>query len=387
MEKILERMQLHTAGLCLQDVIERAENAYLSRGKDILQFEKHNVFDYMEEDIKRIRDRAAKDADLVRYCYFLSEVLRTEDSVMLSRLSSPCKEKKDALYDLLPIFALLDHIPAMTQNLRERGVPEDVIQDTCKMFQNQVQDFIDLHGHPGISGYVTWLQLFLQCKIIRVGRLNLEMTTYGDSFEIITNGEKVAAIPNSVSFHKSGRVLGSVGCEEAEDSFVGIFSEKEDAFCGLVTENGLCTSQTMQYNKRTWRRVITKGTPVISVHIPSGGSLSPEICERDLARGKAIIQKCFGNYRHFYCASWLLDPMLGELLNHRGNLCRFAERFLRFPFKSDGTSVFGYVFHQPADTAPALLPEETSLAKAIKAHLCRGGHIYGACGVIVDMEG
>ena len=386
MKRILQKLNLDVGDLAVEDAMLRAERAYHRRGTEILQFEKYHIFDYMQNDIARIRDKIAEDGDLIRYCYFLSEILETGDSSAIASLSSPCKDRKDEMFDLLPLFGLLDRIPDMVRNLRARCVPEDVVLDTCKMFQNQVQDFVDLHHRYGISDYVLWLWRFLQCRIIRVGRFNLEMTLYQAPFEILTDGNRCVAIPNGLTFHKSGRVLGSVGCEATDGSFDGAFWENDSCFSGLVTENGLCKRETAQYAKSEWRLAVTRGTPVISVHIPSGGPLSPDVCERDLARGKELINRCFGEYRHFYCKSWLMDPQLGDLLNQKGNLFRFAERFLRFPAKSQGRAVFTYAYQLPADTPPERLPEHTTLAKAVKKHLCAGGHIYESCGIIVDGE-
>ena len=387
MEKFLRRFIYDVGDVPLNGLLLRAEQAYLSGGTDIMEFEKYNIFDVLRDDIARVRDKAVKDRELVRYCYFLSEVIREGGPGLISRFSSPCKELKDETYDLLPLFALLDHIPSMVGELRRRGVPEDIIEDTRKMFQNQVEDFVALYHRLGVRSYVSWLCQFLQCRIIRVGRFNLEMTTYREPFDILSNGSQCVAIPKQISFHRSGQILGSVGCEDAVGSFESDFAEKDGHFRGIVTENGICRPQRVQYSKSEWRTIITEGTPVISVHIPSGGSLSPDVCEADLARGKAIINECFGEYRHFFCKSWLLDTQLEELLDHRGNLCSFGQRFLRFPFKSNGKGVFEYVLLMPSDTPLDSLPEKTSLARAVKAHLCSGGHIYGSCGIIADMEG
>ena len=386
MERMLQRLNFDIKDLSLNELTDRAEYAYEMRGTDIMQFEKYNIFDVMKDDIAAIRDQALKNADLVRYCYFLSEIIREDNHALISHFSSPLKERKDEVYDLLPLFALLDHIPQMISNLREQNVPESIIADTCEMFQNQVGDFLKLNHRFGVSDYVSWLCLFLRCKIIRVGRFNLEMTTYREPFEILTNGKSCVALPNQVIFHQSGNVLGSIGCENADNSFEATFVESDCYFRGLAIENALCKPQAVQYDKKEWKHIITYGTPIISIHIPSGGSLYPDVCEQDLARGKEIINQCFGEYRHLFCKSWLLDPQLGEMLDRRGNLHAFAKRFLRFPIKSNGMGVFEYVFACAPNTPLESLPENTTLAKSIKRHLLSGGHIHGACGIIMDTE-
>jgi len=77
-----------------------------------------------------------------------------------------------------------------------------------------------------------------------------------------------------------------------------------------------------------------------------------------------------------------LDLQLKEILGKETNLTRFADRFIRFPAKSSGKSVFSYLY-LTRNHDPALLPERTSMQRAVKRHLMAGGHIYGAKGIVL----
>ena len=100
--------------------------------------------------------------------------------------------------------------------------------------------------------------------------------------------------------------------------------------------------------------------------------------------GADIIKRCFGNFKAFYCSSWLLDPQLKRIIGKETNLTAFADRFVSFPVKSSGNEVFEYVFNLHAAVSPSELNTTTSLSKALKEHFISDGHIYGAAGIFFD---
>ena len=102
----------------------------------------------------------------------------------------------------------------------------------------------------------------------------------------------------------------------------------------------------------------------------------------DFVRAEELIEKTLGAFKLFYCNSWLLDPQLKKILGKETNLTRFADRFIRFPAKSNGKSVFSYLY-LTRNYDPAMLPEKTSMQRAVKRHLVAGGHIYGAKGIVL----
>ena len=109
--------------------------------------------------------------------------------------------------------------------------------------------------------------------------------------------------------------------------------------------------------------------------------MTEESCQNDMARGGKIIEKCIGEVKAFVCESWLLDPQIPALLGKETNLTRFGARYERAPIKSDGGGVYEYVFLCKRSTPIAELPEKSSFAKAVKAHMLSGGYIYGSIGV------
>ncbi len=369
-----------SVGAC-EKYFTKAVETFKIQGNGILDFEKYNIFTYMKDDISRIRDEIAKDNDNVIYSYMLAEAIKENDVQVIKTLSHPKKDLKSEIYDTLPLFALLENVPFMLSEHKELGIPEEVSKATCNMFENQIQDFIDLNQRYGISDYVTWMLGFVKSRIIRVGRFNFEVTKYRCKFDVFENCGKVIIFPNGVNFHKSGQILGSVGCDDENGDFYGVVKETDTSYIGLSVKDGVCLNEKLTLDKTVWKRVLTEGDYVVSVHIPTGGALSPDICDKDIAYGKEIIKKCLCDFKAFYCSSWLLDPQIKKITGKESNVTKFGDRFERFPKKDGGKSVYEYVFGVPDTTPIDMLPEKNSFAKAIKQHLLSGGHIYDTNGI------
>lgn len=360
---------------------ETAKKRLEAEKAEIFNFEKYKCYTYMKEDLARVRDALLLDKDNLLYAYFLHEILKKRDRELLKRTSAPRAEDKNELYDTLPLFALLAEIPTMWEEQKKRGIPEDVRRDTANMFENQVQDFIDLNGHLGIKGYFFWMLRFLDLYILRVGRFNLEYTTFGENYDVFDTKSGLLMMPTEGRFHRSGQVLGSAGCADEDGAFEVTLTETEDAYIGYPVVNGVCKNEKITLKKSECKKLLSKGDAVISVHIPSGGPMTDEISTRDLARGGQIVEKCLGEVKAFVCESWLLDVQIPKLLGKETNLTRFGARYERAPIKSSGGAVYDYVFLCPKSTPVEALPEKSSFAKAVKAHMLAGGYLYGAVGV------
>lgn len=316
-----------------------ALTSFKEKGTEILDFEKLHIYTYMKEDLANIRDEIAKDERNIIYCYFLNSVLLTDNAKLINSVCKPKYDKKSEVFDTLPLFSLLYEVPAMCKRLEDRGISKDIIDATCSMFENQVQDYMDLYGHFGISAYVIWLLMFINNKIIRVGRFNIEITTFDNN------------------------------CVYRKDNELSVISS--------------CDAESIP----TDAEIIAKpGDTIISVHIPSGGRLDFDENTADLKRAAEIVTECFGEFKLFYCNSWLLDPMIKKVMGKDTNMTRFADRFTRYPIESIGTSVFHYLYLTTDTENIDILPENTSMQRKIKTHLKSGGKIYNFQGVFTKYD-
>ena len=127
---------------------------------------------------------------------------------------------------------------------------------------------------------------------------------------------------------------------------------------------------------------------VINVHIPAGVRLTPENCEYAYGECARIVKKTFPDFKYkaFVCFSWMMDKQLKNMLGPDSNILRFQSRFTTFFRDKPTDGVLTFVFGYPAGVKPdySELAEDTSLRRAIKAHLLAGGSIYADGGIFFD---
>lgn len=117
-----------------------------------------------------------------------------------------------------------------------------------------------------------------------------------------------------------------------------------------------------------------EGMDIVSLHIPTDVDLCPEVLRPSLQAGLAELARLFPAYaeKPVCCHSWLLSPLLRELLPENSNILRFQELFDIEPDTNPGSDVLLWVFKDPR-LPFADLPENTSLQRRLKRFLLDGG--------------
>lgn len=121
----------------------------------------------------------------------------------------------------------------------------------------------------------------------------------------------------------------------------------------------------------------------INVHIPSDASLAAVDMDASLAAWDAFAARYRPQWRGLplVCESWLLSPVLPELLTEDSHILAFQRRFDLIADRPDAPDWREWIF----DTNPAPvtdLPERTGLQCAAKRHLLAGGMIGVGIGVL-----
>jgi hypothetical protein len=139
---------------------------------------------------------------------------------------------------------------------------------------------------------------------------------------------------------------------------------------------------------RTVLPLVTEDLPALSVHIPARGPLTPELSAESFAMAGDFFGRHFPehDYRYATCYSWLLDPQLAEYLPEDSNIMRFQRSFTPVPEAEPDAEpepdsdafVVALVFNQALVPGDGLdrLPQDTTLQRAIVAHLRAGRHWY-----------
>ena len=127
----------------------------------------------------------------------------------------------------------------------------------------------------------------------------------------------------------------------------------------------------------------SRGDPVISVHIPSDAILSRRELDSTYTMAKRFLSEYFGDfaYKYIYCASWLLSPVLQDLLKPDSRILEFQSDYKIINYIADNDSYMVWVYKRKYEDLKSL-PETTTLAKNIKNHLLGGGKIGIGYGIL-----
>lgn len=121
----------------------------------------------------------------------------------------------------------------------------------------------------------------------------------------------------------------------------------------------------------------SEGRWVLSSHIPQSGPLTPAAVDESFALASTFFAEHFADYpvREFHCLSWLLDPQLVSVLAPDSNMVLFQQRWSLYgeAILGDQDALF-FTFRRRGDVDLDLLPQETSLQRAIVGRLKAGDH-------------
>lgn len=123
----------------------------------------------------------------------------------------------------------------------------------------------------------------------------------------------------------------------------------------------------------------------IGMHIPSDTVLTRGMCEASLAEAQRFVKQYFSKWQDasYVCHSWLLSPVLKELLAPGSHILTFQKAFRILSVDEEDLSFLEWVYGRE-DISFEELPERTSLQRNIKRYLLAGGKIGSAIGVLCN---
>lgn len=138
----------------------------------------------------------------------------------------------------------------------------------------------------------------------------------------------------------------------------------------------------LQFEKSAFRGIesvcvdgvtVNPGDTVYNVHIPSGGSISPEACADSFQRAKAFLGE---DPLILHCGSWLLYNENPNIFPSAKNVLAFREQFQIYESreKPEGEDLWR-IFGKHFDGDVASLPQNTSMQKETAAWLATGRQI------------
>lgn len=368
-DEVMDEFDVHGCRFLTQEYYEWLDDTYAPFGK-------HR--DLYLESAAVVRKSEALSRFFALICRALSD--RETVSADLAALDLPKHPtgEPDLAYDMLQGLALCSQIPYCDEGMKKRGIPEQLRHAVICSMAASVDKYMERHG--GRPGYhlLVWHQYTLDGRLYVLGRLQYELfSTFKVKAVVYRNaaGESIA-LADGVTLHRDGFPLGARGYEDAEGSFTPTVTETEDAYVGHPYDGrGYVGREAVTLKKSEWTRAVGYGDTVIGVHIPAGGKLTDEAVADSIEECERFLAKHFPEARPkaYVCGSWMMNPMLSDMLGAESNLGKFSSRFSPMGLRSAGTGIFNFVFLKPdMSFDPTELPENTNLERILKAHTLAG---------------
>lgn len=126
------------------------------------------------------------------------------------------------------------------------------------------------------------------------------------------------------------------------------------------------------------------GKNAISIHIPSDAILTDEKIDLSLRQAKEFFATFYPEYDKvtYFCFSWLLSPVLKDMLPPTSKILKFASRFdvTRYDENLEDYKLWVFKNNQ---LKPENFPENTSLQRNLKKHVLNNGKVGVAFGVLI----
>lgn len=292
--------------------------------------------------------------------------------------------------DMLPVLVLLSEVPTAVKLYEARGFNEAQIKKNLDNIRINIWVREITLGRPMLDqGLFGWLSLYMKALIFDHKAFNFQPNQWPMKSMVIRNKNtgEFAILVNETKVHKSGRVLGSKGCESDEDSFTATFTETADAFIGHCTVNGKIQRTSKIYHKTEWESALRPGDDTVGLHIPRKTNLDPEYVSESLREGLELTKKYYPEFspKFIICGSWLLCPELVDILGPDAKLSKFNMRFLKYPLcDTSGAGCLGYVW--PGNPGPVEnYEEDTTLQRGIKKMMLNGEYVLSCAGLITEV--
>jgi len=275
------------------------------------------------------------------------------------------------------LLVMLAMVPLVRQAHAAIGVPEDVTRETCleaKSFALNYQD-----GNQGRWGVflnqLYWLRHYPACRLFRLGRFEFMLRSFGGPLEAYRNrhtGQVLALSEDGIRYAASGyRPIGDV---EAPGDFTARLAHGDGFVEGTpISPRGMALNRTVRLSLDNWEPVLRRDDAVLDMHIPAGGSMTPERAKDSFERAVRFFATQFPDRpaKAIACGSWIYNTQLEDLLEPTANLLTHMRELYLFPTPSNGRDGLWFLFYTD-NVDPATARRDSSVRRAVLDHLAAG---------------
>lgn len=290
----------------------------------------------------------------------------------------PLGDLSGALYLLIA----LDAIPRMLDIHRRRGVPEAVSRDGVSHYAASLRRYQQQHnGRIGVRPRILyWLRNHVRGDLYRLGRLEYMVKPFRGRLVAWRHRRRravVALAADGSRFDDEGYMV----TDDEPAAWTTALRDNGFAVTGApISPRGHAERRVVTLSRDEWEVALSPDDPVLEVHIPDGGGMTPEACRASMQQALEFFPRHFPgcSFTGFACASWILNPQLATIYRPDSNMVLWQRELYLYPIPNHADARSGlYFVFATDDVHPATAPRDTSLRRALLDHLAAGGRLMG----------
>lgn len=239
-------------------------------------------------------------------------------------------------------YELLDSV------LARRGIPAEVKVGALRTLKELVQKSKNCYGCYGLRGmYRSGIVPYLLPYKFILGRLCFEVATFNSAYEVYRNKKDGTTLPVALpgtSYMPNGkRPPRSYEGELIEPS---VKQDGETMTCYTFDAAGCLCPNPITLSLTDYEKVLKTGDDVLSVHIPKGGRMTPELVDEAFCMAEDFFARYYPEKKFvaYVCSSWLLNTDMRAFLSPETNMMQFQNRFRVVMTTVNGYSLYWHVF-------------------------------------------
>ena len=264
---------------------------------------------------------------------------------------------------LFYLLIALDMIPRTRERHRELGVPEEITRANCTNLCVHAERHKFAMGRWGTQQRLLyWLRNHTTGELFRLGRFQYMIKPFRGqlcAYRHRGTGAIVALANNGVTYSQEGWML------RGEHAWAASFHEDDECVTGNpVSPLGHAVPEQARLDKREWQLALRTGDPVIEMHIPAGGGMTPERCIESMRMATEFFPRYFPerSFKGFCCTSWVFNPRFSTILAPDANIRLFEQEVYLHPVPSGRRDGLYFIFGTD-DVDPATAARDTSIRR------------------------
>ncbi len=318
---------------------------------------------------------------------------------LMDRFASPWVSFQSVLGDLASPMQLViasGMVPLVRKWHAEAGIPEEVTRDTCSILGITDRTHRKGKGETGIyyPGPLAWMRHYCNPE-----RLYLHFGRFGFMVQKHSLPVTVYRRRNSPSefriFPHEGLRFDSRGfcIDGSPDDPPAAFTSRfrivnASAEGNAVRPDGSTEETLSRISLSEYELFLGEGTPVLDMHIPAGGSMTPGAAQDSFRRAKEFYSSLPDSEKRpkaVICSSWIFNPNLPEFLPEDSNLVRLLRRVHPVPRSSSPTDGLWFIFLHEGEFKTESAPRDSSLRRAVLDYIA-SGHRWRTGGMFLPMD-